>query len=127
MVLELLLQETDELMEMALRQATDVGFDLSSTRLSLTPSMLSALQEMRAEVDTAANQDEEKQDLLVSTGAVATLSLTAGFVTWLLRTGSLLATVLSTSPLWRPFDPIPVLVDLNDASRPDLGKAIDEA
>jgi hypothetical protein len=104
----------------------DTGLDLSSMSLSLSPSMLTALQEMRAEVNAVADQDEEKIDLLVQTGAVATLSLTAGFVTWLLRTGSLLATVLSTSPLWRPFDPIPVLVDLQDASRPDLGEDVDE-
>ena len=126
MVLELLLEETDELMEIALGRAMDTGLDLSSMSLSLSPSMLTALQEMRAEVNAVADQDEEKIDLLVQTGAVATLSLTAGFVTWLLRTGSLLATILSTSPLWRPFDPIPVLVDLQDASRPDPGEDVDE-
>ena len=126
MVLELLLEETDELVEIAFGGTMDSGIDLSRTSVSLSPSMLSALEEMRANVDAVADQDEEEADLLVQTGAVATLSLTAGFVTWLLRTGSLLATVLSTSPLWRPFDPIPVLVDLQDASRPDLGEELDE-
>ena len=35
-------------------------------------------------------------------------TFTVGFVSYLLRTGSLLASVMSTLPLWRGFDPIAV-------------------
>ena len=118
MVLELLLEETDELVEIALGQVISDGIDLSRASVTLTPGMLSALDEMRQEFTDVHQEDEKQVDLLIQTGAAATLSLTAGFVTWLLRTGSLLATLLSTSPLWRPFDPIPVLAAF-EASAPE--------
>jgi hypothetical protein len=38
-----------------------------------------------------------------------TLSLTVGFVSWLLRAGSLFASFMSIAPLWKQFDPLPVL------------------
>jgi len=37
------------------------------------------------------------------------LALTAGFVAWILRGGSLLASFIMTMPAWRHFDPLPVL------------------
>jgi hypothetical protein len=36
--------------------------------------------------------------------------LSAGYLTWLLRGGSLLASVLATMPTWRNFDPLPILM-----------------
>ncbi len=36
-------------------------------------------------------------------------SLSAGFVAWMLRAGSLLTTLLSSVPMWKWFDPLPVL------------------
>jgi hypothetical protein len=36
-------------------------------------------------------------------------TLTAGFVTWLLRAGSMVASLLSSMPLWRRFDPLPIV------------------
>ena len=37
------------------------------------------------------------------------VSLTAGFVSWILRAGSLMASFMSTVPLLRRFDPLPIL------------------
>ena len=37
------------------------------------------------------------------------ITLTAGFVAWLLRGGSLLASLMGSMPLWKGFDPLPVL------------------
>ena len=37
------------------------------------------------------------------------LSLTAGFVSWALRAGSMAASFLAAMPTWRNFDPMPVL------------------
>lgn len=47
----------------------------------------------------------------VAKGAFATLSLglTTGILSWLLRHGSLLSTLLSSMPLWRGFDPLMIL------------------
>ena len=48
----------------------------------------------------------------VSVGSVAgmtTTLLSVGYVIWCLRGGSLVATLLTTLPLWRWLDPLPVL------------------
>jgi hypothetical protein len=37
------------------------------------------------------------------------MSFAAGYVIWLLRGGSLLASLLAATPLWKSFDPLPVL------------------
>jgi hypothetical protein len=37
------------------------------------------------------------------------MALSAGFVAWLLRGGSLVASFLVSMPAWRHFDPLPVL------------------
>ena len=55
-------------------------------------------------------QERENQTRLF--GRVTTLSgmaLSAGFVAWILRSGSLLASFLVSMPAWRHFDPLPVL------------------
>jgi hypothetical protein len=44
----------------------------------------------------------------------ATTSLTAGIVSWVLRGGSLLASLMSTVPLLNRFDPLPILKSRND-------------
>ncbi|MGA2291081.1 hypothetical protein, partial [Bradyrhizobium sp.] len=38
------------------------------------------------------------------------LGLTAGIIGWLLRSGALLSALLSSMPLWRGFDPLPVVM-----------------
>ena len=55
-------------------------------------------------------QEREEQAHLV--GRVASFSgiaLSVGFVAWILRGGSLLASFLVSMPAWRHFDPLPVL------------------
>jgi len=37
------------------------------------------------------------------------LSLTAGFVTWAIRGGSLLSALMAGIPAWKGFDPLPVV------------------
>ena len=44
----------------------------------------------------------------------ATTTLTAGIVSWVLRAGSLLASLMSTVPLLNRFDPLPILKTRND-------------
>jgi len=38
------------------------------------------------------------------------IGLTAGFVSWVLNSGSLLASVLSTMPAWKQMDLVPLLI-----------------
>ena len=37
------------------------------------------------------------------------MALTAGFISWVLRGGALSAALLSTMPMWKGFDPLPLL------------------
>jgi hypothetical protein len=39
-----------------------------------------------------------------------TVSFSAGFLAWLLRGGSLLASFMTSMPMWARFDPLPILV-----------------
>ncbi|MGH8525250.1 MAG: cadherin repeat domain-containing protein, partial [Gammaproteobacteria bacterium] len=64
-----------------------------------------AIDRMKAEMDT--DQGRLNNELAVFTGAGVVFSV--GVVAWLLRGGSLLAALLSTMPLWRGLDPLPIL------------------
>ena len=48
-------------------------------------------------------------ELVVTGAAGVTVTLSAGYVSWLLRAGYLSASLLSAGPLWSQFDPLPVL------------------
>lgn len=61
----------------------------------------------------ASEQQAEKeiqlQTLAVGTTAVVSSGLSVGYVIWLLRGGTLLASMVSALPAWVAFDPLPVL------------------
>ena len=75
------------------------------------PALWGALDMMTQQMNDAEEwreQERERQVVLqASTGVAFTLS--AGFITWLLRAGTLASSLLSSMPLWRGFDPLPVL------------------
>ena len=53
-------------------------------------------------------------DIEVKVFVGATTSLTAGIVSWVLRGGSLLASLMGAVPLLNRFDPLPILKSRND-------------
>jgi hypothetical protein len=108
LVLELLLDEAEELVE-SVNRLVDGAFDVSALSATLSPNMLAALDSMHSNTDHQEQQAAERMELMVTACTAVSVSLTVGFVTWLLNSGSLLATALSTSPLWRPLDPVPIL------------------
>jgi hypothetical protein len=64
---------------------------------------------MMGQMDDDAGPASLDQDLTVTTTTGLTLTLTAGYVSWLLRAGYISASLLSITPLWREFDPLPIL------------------
>ena len=48
----------------------------------------------------------ESQGVRANIVSITAASFAAGFVSYLLRAGSLVANLMSTLPLWRGFDPI---------------------
>ena len=61
--------------------------------------------------DLNQSEKSEKRELELSAEAITGVSvtLTAGFVSWALRTGSLMASLLTAMPAWRHLDPMPIL------------------
>jgi hypothetical protein len=58
----------------------------------------------------------------LGTGAVFSAGLSVGYVAWLLRSGVILTSVLSSLPAWRFIDPLPILSNLDafDANQETL-------
>ncbi|MCB1923306.1 MAG: VCBS domain-containing protein, partial [Gammaproteobacteria bacterium] len=59
--------------------------------------------------DQDAEKQTENERISAEAAAGISLSLTAGFVSWALRAGSMAASFLAAMPTWRHFDPMPVL------------------
>jgi hypothetical protein len=69
--------------------------------------------------DLARELDAQNAKPKITIGGVAGMTTTlmsVGYVIWCLRGGSLVATLLTTLPLWRWLDPLPVL-DHEDKKR----------
>jgi len=52
---------------------------------------------------------QKQKAIAVGMATGVSVSFAAGYVIWLLRGGSLLASLLAATPLWKSFDPLPVL------------------
>ena len=79
----------------------------------LEMALLNRLELMRMEIDGHANK-LNSDDIEVKVFLGATTSLTAGIVSWVLRGGSLLASLMGSVPLLNRFDPLPILKSRND-------------
>jgi hypothetical protein len=64
----------------------------------------------------------------LGSGAVFSTGLSIGYVAWLLRSGIILSSVLSSLPAWRFIDPLPILSSLGDsgASQESLEDIVSE-
>ncbi len=71
-------------------------------------ALLEHIERMHAAIDDdGARKQAEDIEVQILMGTSA--SLTAGIVSWVLRGGSLLASLMSTVPLLNRFDPLPIL------------------
>jgi hypothetical protein len=67
------------------------------------------LDKMSYELEKAASIENAKTKFADDVIVGIVLSISAGFVSWILRAGSLLASFMSIAPLWKQFDPLPIL------------------
>ena len=58
-------------------------------------------------------------DLLARSASGMALSLSAGVITWALQGGSILASMLSSVPLWKGFDPLPIITKFKKSESDD--------
>ncbi|MHC5118477.1 MAG: putative Ig domain-containing protein, partial [Planctomycetota bacterium] len=63
---------------------------------------------LREEIDESFDTELKSQSVKAKIVTVTTASFTVGIVSYLLRAGSLVASLMSSLPLWRGFDPIAI-------------------
>ncbi len=92
-------------------------------------SFIDGLETMNRDLDEAAEESKSRYRLGMDTLVGVTMSLSAGFVSWVLKSGSLMAGLMSSMPLWKQFDPLPILGAAMIKKRKQLAKqktAVDE-
>jgi hypothetical protein len=67
------------------------------------------LTKLADNLDGAMQERERQSDLFGRVVTFSGIALSAGFVVWVLRGGSVLASFLVSMPAWRHFDPLPLL------------------
>jgi hypothetical protein len=77
----------------------------------------SSLNDMMGQMDDNHEAWFSDDNVYTSAASGLTVTMTAGYVSWLLRAGYLSASMLSVMPLWREFDPLPVLAKSTDSPR----------
>jgi hypothetical protein len=87
--------------------AEDVATPLH--RFSLSPFLWENLERMRRDLDDGEQEVQEETARLARTAETLALATSSIVLASLLRTGSLVALALSTSPLWSRMDPLIVL------------------
>ena len=101
-----------QLVRYAIRQGLADPLIYAKTLLHLQPDT-AVWEFIEAMMDQMDDRDEswyrDDQVLTTTTATGLTVSFTVGYVSWLLRAGYLSASLVSVLPLWREFDPLPVL------------------
>ena len=75
--------------------------------------LLERIDEMQKQIDESSGV-ETNDDIEVKVALSSSLGLTTGFIAWILRGGSLLASMMTTLPLLNRFDPLPIVKSRND-------------
>ncbi len=82
-------------------------------------SFWESLDSLKQDLGNATEDQQTFETVVVGTTAAMTGSLTVGYVLWLIRGGSLVATMISVMPTWTAFDPLPVLDRFQEVSKED--------
>ena len=87
--------------------STATSIEMSEVRFS--QAFWDGLDQMANDLDESTEEQDRKAQLSAEAAAGVGISLTAGFVSWALRAGSMAASFLAAMPTWRHFDPMPIL------------------
>ncbi len=104
--------------------------EFKSLQVSESDKFWQDVDQMLSDFDEAAQDEAQRLQMQAEVAAGVGISLTAGFVSWALRAGSLAASFLAAMPTWRQFDPMPVLTEDEESratvSNEKNGEEIDE-
>jgi len=81
----------------------------SDGSVGLDGALWRALDLMGADLASSAEAEQEQLRLMYNVAELGSAAMMAGFLTWFLRGGTLLTSLLSSLPLWTRMDPLPVL------------------
>ena len=95
-------------------QAVETTFDVAIPDMALAAAselpIWKALDAMRREMGSPAEDAQFGGIMVTQMTTGASLVLSAGFVSWILRGGALASALLSSMPMWKGFDPLPILL-----------------
>ena len=77
-------------------------------------ALWSAVDKMKEKKASSTEQESGQVELKVAAIESSGVVLSAGVVAWLMRSGALLSSLLSNIPMWKGYDPLPVLMYKDD-------------
>lgn len=86
------------------------GETLEKGQTQLSEAFRQSLGNLEEDLRRATDMSENNLKFAVGVTNLGGVSLTAGVIAWLLRSGALLASLAATLPAWRHFDPLPVVL-----------------
>ena len=96
--------------------ATEGNFAPAATVFFSPEVMAQALDHLQKQIDDTMELDANQGQLIIGAATGLGASVMVGYVVWAFRGASLLLGALSAMPMWRCFDPLPVLIG-NDKKR----------
>ena len=82
---------------------------LDITKTELSADILQQLNQFSDELGQVMEDQAGERSWFVSSMKGAGLTLTTGFVAWMVRGGALVAGLMTSLPTWRHIDPVPIL------------------
>ena len=97
----------------------------SAVQVKSMTALWSAIDQMKQEMAEAAEKQTSAVEIRIAAAETSGVVLTAGVVAWILRSGALFSSLLSTIPLWKGYDPLPILA-YEDEEEEETKEIIDE-
>lgn len=94
--------------------------------IALSQEFLQQLNSFADDLKETTQQTIDERSFFIKMMEYAGVGISGVLLAWLVRSGTLLASVLATLPAWRNFDPIAIL-DMDQKSREILTKKMREA
>jgi hypothetical protein len=90
-------------------------------------ALWNAIDSMFDELDNSFTGTQSQEAIIANVIRGTTWSLSAGFVAWILRGGSLIAAAMSSIPIWKGLDPLPIIaMSKRERNRLEEEKLVDK-
>jgi len=106
--------ETLEKIDMATEVEEYEVSTFAAVQVESMEALWSAVDKMKEKIASSTEQESGQIELKVAAIESSGVVLSAGVVAWLMRSGALLSSLLSNIPVWKGYDPLPVLMYKDD-------------